>query len=135
MGIMQFLCALFELNEKLPPRNRMTDAEIARQILENYPLTKVAESIRLYNEGANRNQGGRPVGYWRGHYNSGNICPNRLPPAIQSRRYNDFGQPYTARGTRARLSKGRRSSPTLSLAQLAKSIGLLEPEPPEDSSS
>lgn len=107
MGVMEFVRSLFELNERLPPRERMTDAEIARQIVENYPHTGTARSIKAHLDG----KGGRTVSYWRAHYNSGHICPFREPPKIQSQRYNDMGEPFHTKATARRVRPKRRQPP------------------------
>ncbi len=104
VGICQFWCQLFELNEQLPPNKKMTDAEIARQIQTHYPETTAAKCL---------SSGRRTVQHFRKLYNCGTLRPGREPPLALSQRYNEYGRPLTTTRTRTgpkRIPKHRQAA-------------------------
>lgn len=107
VGVCQFWCQLFELNEHLPPDQKMSDTEIGRQIITNYPGTKSAQQLENNT---------RTVGHYRALYNRGTITPGKIPPITPSYRYDHLGKPILTPGagpghTVQRVKKGA-SPPT-----------------------
>ena len=88
MGICAFWSTLFLANEGLPKRRRMTDAEIKRQVLEEFPAdsqpNRTKESLRKLAEGE------VTVNYYRGLYNKGRLTNGKVPEK-SSKRYGDNG--------------------------------------------
>jgi hypothetical protein len=97
MGVCKFFCYLFEQNENRP--TPMTDAEIARQVIENYPGTKTAEALRL---------GHRTTNYYRSLYNRGIFSPKKQPPTAISFRYGSDGR-RVKRGVRG-INKAKKGA-------------------------
>jgi hypothetical protein len=95
MGICQFWAALFELNEGLPRTRKMTDEEMKRQVLEEFP-----ERESLKRLGAVGEKGELTVNSHRILYNGGRYTQGRVPEK-KSVRYGLDGQPVDARTGKA----------------------------------
>jgi hypothetical protein len=85
LGVCAFWAALFELNEALPKQKKMTDAEIKRQFLEEFPDRP--SSRRLGAVGA---VGEVTVNHYRQLYNRGRFTGG-VPPTVPSCRYDAKG--------------------------------------------
>jgi len=92
LGITELWCLLFEMNEALPRKRKMTDATIKDTILANFPPTR--DSMKALQEGR------ETVNHIRTLYNRGRFTRN-VEPKIQSVRYNQDGDVVDGRtGTR-----------------------------------
>ena len=107
LGIMLFWATLFELNEKLPKQKKMTDEEIKRQVLEEFPIDEVREVTRkaLSKLGAVGEKGEKTVNYYRGLYNIGR-CTKGIVPTVKSYRYGEDGEQVNARTGKPLKDKG-----------------------------
>lgn len=106
LGICSFWCTLFLANEGLRKSEKMTDAEIKRQVLKEFPRhqqpSRTRESLRKLEEGI------VTVNYYRSLYNKGRLTRG-IVPKHQSRRYGDSGNlvhPKTGKAYDARTTTG-----------------------------
>ena len=90
LGICQFWATLFEANERLVQRKKMTDAEIKRQVAEEFPGR---EAVRKLLDGVTT------VNYYRRLYNKGRLTSGRIPK-LPSRRYGIDGVRVNGRSGR-----------------------------------
>lgn len=88
-GFFEFLEALFILNEKLPKTQKMTDTEISRQLVEEFPNSTTAQRMAAREVNSTVNK-------YRTYYNRGRfhkVTGEPLtPPAVQSHRYTEDGE-------------------------------------------
>ncbi len=91
MGVCQFWAYLFELNESLPKKRKMTDEEIKRQMLLEFPDRKAV--LKLGEIGK---KGTVTVNHYRQLYNMGRLTSD-IPPAVRSVRYSLKGLPVNPR--------------------------------------
>tara|TARA_Y100001934_G_scaffold13174_1_gene16096 strand:+ start:213 stop:785 length:573 start_codon:yes stop_codon:yes gene_type:complete len=96
VGIMTFWAFIFEGNETLPPEERMTNAEIERQVRAEFPH----ESTLIRN----LDTGNQSVNYYRHLYNKGRMNDG-IPPKKLSFRYNEDGDKVNTRTGRRKLSR------------------------------
>jgi len=82
MGICRFVQLLFIANETIPKHARMTDEQLARILVSEFP-----ESKRVKNHPRSR-----LMSYYRSHYNSGSLIPKEGVPLLKSRRYTKSGE-------------------------------------------
>lgn len=82
LGVFEFFVLLFEANERLPRNQKLTDAEIARQVIREYPDRSIAAKLQ---------SGELVVGKYRCYYNSGRLN-NGVKPLIKSARYGETGE-------------------------------------------
>jgi hypothetical protein len=106
LGIIQFICGLFEANERLPRPQKMTDATMKAAIIAEYPNSPSSAKLK---------SGKRHLGYWRTLYNMGHWSQRprgtpRIPPAVRSKRYAEDG---TVADPRGRSQKELRKIPRL----------------------
>jgi len=93
MGVCKFWALLFVMNEKLPLHEKMSDNEIKRQVLVEFPNQKSTKRLK---------EGKQTVNYHRTLYNTGRYTPQETEaygkPAEnnaelpRSYRYNSIGQ-------------------------------------------
>lgn len=86
MGICEFWSYLFELNERLPPRRKMTDEEIKRQMIEEFPDRPTVKKL-----GPVGGKGRDTINQNRQLYNSGRFTRG-APPRVYSYRYTIDGE-------------------------------------------
>ena len=86
MGICAFWCALFEANEALPKARKMTDEEIKRQMIQEFPSQPAIQKLGPVGQ-----RGTVTVNQYRIMYNTGKLS-NGVLPAKPSRRYTDKGE-------------------------------------------
>lgn len=102
LGICRFWALLFVLNEKLDCHKKMTDAEIQRQVIQEYPDRPVARKLQRKKITVNQH---------RTMYNSGRFTPEYNKPTD-----NDIEVPYSYRynsdGRRVDGRTGLRILPT-----------------------
>jgi len=96
LGIMAFWKLLFEGNEKLPVNQKMTNAEIERQVRIEFPH----ESTLLENLDSGR----QSVNYYRHLYNKGRMTKGATPDLL-SFRYDDSGNKVHTRTVARVLTK------------------------------
>ena len=84
MGITLFFMSIFEANEMLSPKQRLTDSTIARRVAKEFPHRKSAQDFIA-------DKPNKTVNSYRYRYNTGKFT-RKLPPAIPSFRYNKQGQ-------------------------------------------
>jgi hypothetical protein len=89
---MEFIAGLFELNEILQDHKKMTDAEIRRQILQEFPNNRTAAYLKPNNKTRTLT-----VNYWRCFYNRGQLSPGIDKPKMPSRRYDEHGNVVNSR--------------------------------------
>jgi hypothetical protein len=94
LGVHSFIGVLFEGNEKLSKKNKMTDVMIQNQIIAEFSGRKVASTLL---------DGTRTVNYYRNQYNSGRLL-GKMPPSI-SYRYNDDGEVVNGRTGKLMVKK------------------------------
>jgi len=98
IGITQYFITLFEANEFLPLKQRMTDDSIASKIAREFPDRKSAQDFM-------NNKAKKTVNSYRYRYNSGKFTKG-VPPSILSLRYNQEGTPVNLKtGTTILSSK------------------------------
>ena len=72
LSVFQFLSSLFQANELLPRSRKMTDAEIERKIVNEFPEQPISEHLSL-----------RPrkytVNWYRNRYNGGRFSSGQVP--------------------------------------------------------
>ncbi len=85
MGIISYFTSLFEANEFLTTKWKMTDEAIARKIAKEFPHRKSAQDF-LHNKSK------KTVNSYRYRYNSGKFTRG-IPPTILSFRYDKLGEP------------------------------------------
>lgn len=90
MGIYSFWATLFATNERLPKFRRMTDTEIKRQVMKEYPNRSSVQRLA---------DGRDTVNYYRNLYNAGKLTGGIVPP-IPSRRYSNKGLVLNGRSGR-----------------------------------
>lgn len=90
LGICSYIRILLEVNETLPRHKKMTDDQLTRQVVTEFPNAR--STRRLLS-------GEVPFGYWRTRYNH-NLIGLGSKPARKSRR-------YTAKGRLANSRTGR----------------------------
>jgi hypothetical protein len=83
MGICSFFVSLFEANELLPTRQRMTDRVIAVKISKEFPDRPSAQDFTT-------NKAKKTVNSYRYRYNKGKFTRG-MPPRNMSFRYNEKG--------------------------------------------
>lgn len=106
MGICQFWAYLFELNELLPKKRKMTDEEIKRQVLAEFSGRKAL--VKLGNLGE---KGRVTVNHYRQMYNMGRLTSN-TPPKRRSYRFGLHGlrvDPRTGKDLPKQERKGARA--------------------------
>lgn len=87
MGVCAYFALLFESNEKLPPKKKMTDEVIAKKMRAEFPDRKSSFfSGKPWKSGFQDT-----VNQWRQKYNRGNLTRD-LIPTICSFRYDEQGQ-------------------------------------------
>ncbi len=91
LGVFQFMATLFIMNEQQPTKEKMTDAEIKRQIQEEFPLQAVSKNL-----GPKDKRGSATVNMFRLRYNRGDLTGGTIP-IEQSLRYDVDGKPVNAR--------------------------------------
>ena len=91
LGICQFWVYIFELNERLPKKRKMTDEEIKRQVREEYPNRKSIKKL-----GPVGGRGTTTVNYHRQLYNGGRYTRG-IPPKVISYRYGADGNEVNPR--------------------------------------
>jgi hypothetical protein len=89
LGVCQFLATLFVANEIVPEKDKLTDEEIKRQILREFP-----EKIKQL--GPLGSVGDRTVGSWRTDFNKGKFTTGQRPERV-SYRYNMDGKRVNGR--------------------------------------
>lgn len=82
MGVNEYICALFELNERLPTKKKMTDEALKQQFMEEFPDRPSTQSLKDKKISMN---------YYRLKYNSGRFTKGN-PPEIRSHRYDYDGR-------------------------------------------
>ena len=91
LPICRFIAQVFEANEILPKGRKLTDEQIKKEILEQFP----------YHASSRRLAAGKiDVGYWRSQYNSGFLTMgkgtktkrNPIRPKVLSNRYDKEGR-------------------------------------------
>lgn len=96
-GIMLWWATLFQANEALPPRKKLTDESIKEAILNEFPDLGYDAPTKLGKSGEN---GRETVNYYRYLYNAGRLTSGKVPE-IKSYRYNKEGKRVNGRtGTR-----------------------------------
>lgn len=84
MGVNQFVYHLLVVNEKFPVTKKMTDAEISRQVCEEFSRYK--DTVRYWGKSSN-------VHTYRLRFMRGQLGPSKgTPPEVISFRYNNKGQ-------------------------------------------
>lgn len=91
MGVCQFWAYLFELNESLPKKKKMTDEEIKRQMLLEFPDRPAV--LKLGEVGK---RGQVTVNHYRQLYNMGRLTSD-VVPEVRSIRYSLKGLPVNPR--------------------------------------
>lgn len=101
LGICRFWAALFEANESRSKRRKMTDEEIKRQVLLEFPIEDQPERTQsaLRKLGAVGEKGSVTVNYYRNLYNKGKLTGG-VRPEVQSQRYNLEGEIVNGRSGR-----------------------------------
>lgn len=98
LGICSFWATLFLANEGLRKSEKMTDAEIKRQVLAEFPKDeqppRTQESLRKLDEGE------VTVNYYRGLYNKGRLTGKKIPKHL-SKRYGNIGEVINGRTGKA----------------------------------
>jgi len=84
MGITLYFVSLFEANEILPPKQRVTDEVIAKRVAKEFSHRKSAQDFL-------GNKTKKTVNSYRYRYNTGKFT-RKLPPVEPSFRYNKHGQ-------------------------------------------
>jgi len=95
MGFSQFLASLFRINEVNPRSKKMTDAEIARQVREEYSeLKDISKRFASDNPELSR-----LISKYRSEYNRGRLITSSPPPEPKfvSFAYNNNGNAVNAR--------------------------------------
>lgn len=85
-GIQELWIMLFELNERLPAKKKMTDEEIKRQMWIEFPHAKGVHSLGKVGE-----RGKHTVSLYRALYNNGKFTKGKKPK-IRSNRYDEKGR-------------------------------------------
>ena len=85
MGICQFWAYLFQLNESLPRKRKMTDEEVKRQILLEFSHRKAVKKLGKVGE-----KGQVTINHYRQMYNTGRFTSG-IKPTSHSRRYGEDG--------------------------------------------
>lgn len=83
---------LFELNERLPKHKKMTDEEIKRQMLKEFPDHLGIKALGGVGE---KSKHGMTVNQFRKRFNQGKLTPH--PPQILSKRYDINGNEVNPR--------------------------------------
>ena len=98
LGICLFWATLFEANEQLVKARRMTDEEIKRQVLEEFPPDQQTTRTKkaLLKLGAVGEKGSVTVNYHRNCYNKGRYTGGN-EPKLQSKRYGPTGDVVNGR--------------------------------------
>jgi hypothetical protein len=85
MGICHFFISLFEANELLPDKQKMTDKTIAKKVVKEFPDRKSAQDFIALNPN-------KTVNSYRYRYNKGKFTKD-IPPETLSLRYSEKGLP------------------------------------------
>ena len=85
MGIIQYFISLFEANEFVSAKHKMTDEVIAVKISKEFPDRLSAQDFK-------DNKDKKTVNSYRYRYNAGKFTKD-IPPATLSFRYNKDGSP------------------------------------------
>lgn len=91
MGICQFWAYLFELNESLPRKHRMTDEEIKRQVIQEFPDRQAVVKLGPVGQ-----KGEVTVNHYRQKYNVGRFTQGMVPKKL-SKRYGLDGKEVNPR--------------------------------------
>lgn len=96
LGVTAFIKTLFELNEELPTTNKMTNAELERQVLNecgHVESTATAFATKMCR-----------INSYRYKYNSGTITKPYFIPNLLSFRYDIHGKPVDTRSGRNEMT-------------------------------
>lgn len=89
LGICSYIAILFDVNESSPRKKKMTDSDIAKKILEEFPSRKSAKSFLDHSVRY------LTINSYRGFYNSGALTGTI--PKVRSFRYGKLGLPVEGR--------------------------------------
>jgi len=85
MGILAYFVSLFEANELLSRKLRMSDTTIAKKVAREFPNRLSAQDFISEHPD-------KTVNSYRGRYNKGTFTRG-TPPTVLSLRYNNYGLP------------------------------------------
>ena len=97
MGIISYFISLFEANEFVSTKHKMSDDDIAKRIAKEYPDRESAQDFML-------NKAKKTINSYRYRYNAGYFT-NGIPPRNLSLRYDNKGYPVNAKTGTSFLSQ------------------------------